>query len=140
MDALLSTGATSSELLAESTTDAKNCSSPDLANDVSEIQVVRNQRNAELTQAHSLTVADLPNGSQLQADLIAALQDSLTADGHYLSWAQQQADPSSCADNSTPPQAGEDNAKATADKNTFLGLWNPIAARYGLMHRETRDM
>jgi hypothetical protein len=140
MNSLLSSGATSSELLSEATTDAKNCSSPVLANDVNEIQVVRNQRNSELTQAQSLTVADLPNGSQLQADLIAALQDSLTADGHYLTWAQQQANPSTCVDNSTPPQAGADNARASADKNTFLGLWNPIAAQYSLMHRGTGDM
>jgi len=140
MDSVLSSGATSSELLSEATKDAGNCSSLVLVADVNEIKLVRNQRSTELTQAHSLIVADLPNGSQLQADLIAALQDSLTADGHYLTWAQQQADPSTCHDNSAPPEAGADNARASADKNTFLGLWNPIAARYSLMHREKGDM
>ena len=140
MDSLLSSGATSSELLSKATSDAVNCSSPVLIADVSQIQLVRNQRSTELTQAHSLIVADLPNGSQLQADLIAALQDSLTADGHYLTWAQQQANPSTCVGNSAPPEAGADNARASADKNTFLGLWNPIAARYSLMHREKGDM
>jgi len=140
MDSLLSSGAKSSELLSQATTDAQNCSSPVLSDDVSEIQQVRNQRQAEMTQAQSLNVADLPNGVDLKADLISALGASLTADGHYLSWANRQANPPTCVDNSTPPQAASDNETAVAAKTSFLNLWNPIAAQYSLMHRGTGDM
>ncbi len=140
MDNLLSSGATSSELLSQATADAQNCSSPVLSDDVNEIQQVRNQRQAEMTQAQSLNVADLQNGSQLKGDLIAALQDSLTADGHYLSWANRQATPSACVDNSTPPQAASDNETAVAAKTSFLNLWNPIAAQYSLQQRNPGEM
>ena len=140
MDSLLSSGATSSELLSEATTDAKNCSSPVLANDVNEIGQVRDQRQAALTQAEGLNTADLTNGAQLKANLIAALQASLTADIDYLNWARQQEDPSACTDNSSPPQAGNDNDTAVAAKTAFLNLWNPVADQYGLQNRGTGDM
>jgi hypothetical protein len=140
VDNLLSSGATSSELLSEATTDAKNCSSPLLSNDVSEIRQVRDQRQAALTQAEGLNTADLTNGAQLKANLISALQASLTADIDYLNWSRQQENPSTCIDNSAPPQAGPDNDTAFAAKTTFLDGWNPIAAQYGLPNRGTGDM
>jgi hypothetical protein len=140
VDNLLSSGATSSELLSEATTDAKNCSSPLLSNDVNEIRQVRDQRQAALTQAEGLNTADLTNGAQLKANLIAALQASLTADVDYLNWARLQEDPSTCIDNSSPSQAGTDNDTAVAAKAAFLNLWNPVASQYGLQNRGPGDM
>jgi hypothetical protein len=140
VDSLLSSGATSSELLSEATTDAASCSSPVLAGDVNEIKQVRDQRQSELTQAQNLNVADLPNGASLRASLVSALGASLTADGDYLNWAKQQENPSTCVDGSSPAQIGADNDTALAAKNSFLNLWNPIAAQYSLQHRGPGDM
>ena len=96
LDTMLSSGESSSELLATATTDAKNCGSPVLDNDVNEIRQVRDQRQAELNQAQGLNTADLPNGAAIQSSLIAALNDSLVVDADYLFWAQQQANPATC--------------------------------------------
>src|SRR5205823_4607547 len=122
----------SSELLATATTDAKNCDSPLLDNDVDEIRQVRDQRQAELNQAQGLNTADLPNGAEIQSSLTAALNDSLVVDADYLFWAKQQANPATCAGGSSPAEIEADNNRATADKTSFLNLWNPVAAQYGL--------
>jgi len=111
-----------------------------LSNDVNEIGQVRDQRQAALTQAEGLNTADLTNGAQLKANLISALQASLTADIDYLNWARQQEDPLACIDNSSPSQAGNDNDTAVAAKTAFLNLWNPVADQYGLQNRGTGDM
>ena len=140
MDSLLSSGATSSELLSEATTDAKNCSSPALANDVNEIQVVRNQRNTELTQAQSLTPRTCRMARSSRSELIAALQDSLTADGHYLTWAQQQANPSTCVERRSTANRHRRQRRPLPIRPRSWALWNPIAAQYGLQSRGTGDM
>jgi hypothetical protein len=111
-----------------------------LADDVAQIQQVQSQRQTELTDAENLDTADLQHGGALKSQLVVALQDSLAADGAYLSWAESQAIPATCVSGGPPPNVVADNQQATADKTAFLGTWGPIAQQYSLPSRGTGDM
>ncbi len=100
---------------------------------VSQIQQVVNQRSAEYSRAAALSTAALANGTTVKSDLLAALRSSLQADRDYLTWAQQQL--TGCKPGA-PSRAynaavGADQ-QAVAAKGTFVGVWNPVAAKYGL--------
>jgi Protein kinase domain len=100
---------------------------------VSQIQQVVGQRSAQYHQASVLSAAALANGTTVRSDLLTALRSSMQADRDYLTWAQQQL--GRCR-----PGAGSAayNAAVTADqqadaaKGTFVAVWNPVAAKYGL--------
>jgi serine/threonine-protein kinase len=102
--------------------------------DVTQIGDIAAQRQSELTQAGTLQVGAIPNGATLKSELMTALQESLSIDNDYLAWAKQQAG-SGCSvgTNSTYYQdASNADSQATADKQAFLGTWDPIASSYGL--------
>jgi hypothetical protein len=140
VNTLLTTGQNSSEALSSAATDAKNCASPQLAADVDQIQAVRDQRQTELDQAQLLNTDDLPNGADLKSNLISALSLSLQSDGYYLTWAQSQAQPATCADGSLPSEEPAADNRAHAPKDAFLRDWNPIASQYGLPTRSRSQM
>ena len=97
------------------------------------MQTVVSQRNTEVKQASALSTAALPNGAQVKSDLLTALQASLTADSDYLAWAQQER--SGCKPGGTTSSynaAISSDSQAATAKQTFAGVWNPIAATYGL--------
>ena len=135
VDSLLTTGEHSSERLSSAETDAQNCASPRLADDVEQIRQVRDQRQTELVQAQALSTGALPDGATLKNNLVSALALSLEADGYYLSWAQGQADPATCAPHSQPPEEPAADQRAHIPKNAFLRQWNSIAPRFGLRTR-----
>jgi len=137
---LLITGENSSEVLSSAETDAKNCASLQLAADVDQIQAVRDQRQTELDQAQLLNTSDLPNGTVMKGNLINALSLSLQSDGYYLTWAQRQAQPDTCANDSQPPEEPAADIRAHAPKEAFLQDWNPIARQYGLPERSRSQM
>jgi hypothetical protein len=94
-----------------------------------------NQRSAENNQASALSTAALTNGAVVKSDLVAALHSSLAADSDYLTWAQQES--SSCkpaATTSTPAYSAAVSAdsQAASAKQTFVSVWNPVAAAYNL--------
>jgi hypothetical protein len=84
-------------------------------------------------------LASLPGRPALPAPMLAALtsawQNSIKADQDYAQWAQDEIANGCTANNQTDPNAqaatGPDN-QATLGKKTFAGLWDPIAAKYGL--------
>jgi hypothetical protein len=93
-------------------------------------------RQRVLTELQGLPPADLPNGAQLISALTGAMRNSVNADRYYQNWmADFAAADSPCgSDPSQNPNfaAGQEaSAKATADKNAFLRIWNPLAPRYG---------
>ena len=109
---------------------------------VSQLQTVVNQRASEYSRASALPTSALPGGTQVKSELIAALSSSLTADRDYLTWAQQQQ-----AGGCTPSsQSSAYNAAfsasqvADAAKMTFVQVWNPVAARYGIAQNSPRDI
>ena len=125
---LLATGANSSTVLTYAADNVQSCAK--LSRSVRQIQQVRDQRQAEYQQAQKLSTGALANGSQLKADLVQSLLDSLTADNDYLSWAQQQA--ASCQPGSQSAAALAVDQQAVRDKSRFVRLWNVVAAQYGL--------
>jgi Protein kinase domain len=100
---------------------------------VSQIQQVVDQRSTQYHQASVLSAAALANGATVKSDLLTALRNSMQADRDYLTWAQQQL--GRCRPGA--PSAAY-NAAFTADrqadaaKGTFVVVWNPVAAKYGL--------
>ncbi|MGE5134870.1 MAG: protein kinase domain-containing protein [Gemmatimonadota bacterium] len=129
---LLQTGHGSSTQLSDAAANIRTCTN--VPQNVQVIQQVRDQRQAELSQAQTLSVNALSNGAQLKTSLVQALQDSLTADDAYLTWAQQQE--ASCTPGSQSSDAAAADAQAVSSKQAFIGRWNPVAAQYGLP-RET---
>ena len=99
----------------------------------SQLQQIRNSRQAELTQADGLSTGALPNPGTLRTDLIESLTYSLAADNDYLTWAQQSE--SSCTPGSQPGSALAADGNAVNFKDMFVAVWNPIAASYGLPSR-----
>jgi hypothetical protein len=137
---LLSRGKASNGLLIPAAGDATHCDSTSLASDVEQIQQVQSQRQTELTDAQNLDTTDLQSGGAIKSELVVALQDSLAADGAYLSWSESQVDPSTCVNGGPPSNVAADDQQATGDKTTFLRTWGPIARQYGLPSRGTGDM
>ncbi len=132
---LLARSSSSLSRLNNAITLANQCQ--DLPFAVSQIQQARNGRQRQLNQSQALQTGALPHGSELMSDLTQALQYSLTADNDYLTWAQEQE--SSCAPGTSGRVGISDgsNAGATAYKDRFLSIWNPIARQYGFPQRSS---
>ena len=78
----------------------------------------------------------------MKSALITALSRSLRADQDYLTWARQQR-ASGCtpsSQSSTYHAAFSASQRADAAKETFVQVWNPVAARYGLTKNSPRDI
>jgi hypothetical protein len=113
-------------------TNVGNCVA--IGSDITQIGDIALQRQTELAQAGHLQVGAIPNGSTLKSQLMTALQISLSIDNDYLTWArQQQSSGCTVGTSSTYFQdASNEDSQATADKETFLSTWDPIANAYGL--------
>ncbi|MEP7026878.1 MAG: hypothetical protein ABJB47_24325, partial [Actinomycetota bacterium] len=128
VSSLLATGANSSVQLTDAVDNVQACT--DVPSNLSSIQAVRDQRQTEYNQAQALDTGALANGAALKSSLTTALSYSLKADDEYLQWAQQQA--ASCHPGSQSSAAAADGQQALTYKTTFVGLWNPVAVKYGL--------
>jgi serine/threonine protein kinase len=118
--------------LGNAVSDVKTCTNLSFA--VTQIQTVDNSRATEFTDAKKLQTGAIPNGGALKSELLQSLQISVTTDGEYLSWAQQQ-ETTGCASGESSSyyqQALADDSTATTDKTMFVDTWNPIAIKYGL--------
>ena len=109
---------------------------------VSQLQTVVNQRASEYSRASALPTSALPGGTKVKSELTAALSSSLTADRDYLTWAQQQqaGGCTSSSQSSAYNAAFSASQVADAAKMTFVQVWNPVAARYGIAQNSPRDI
>jgi serine/threonine protein kinase len=129
---LLTSSAATRQQLLGAVNEVASCTN--LASAVGAMQHVVSQRGAEYRQASALSASALPQGAAVKTDLVAMFRTSLTADQDYLTWARQQL----TAGCSAPLQSGAYSAANSAAqpagtaKETFIQLWNPIAARYGI--------
>jgi hypothetical protein len=113
----------------------------DVADGLSGLQQVASQRNSQITQAQALQTGDLANGAELQSELVQFLQDSLTADNYFVTWAQDESSNCTSAQNDNAYNSGmTESVTAVADKNSFLSLWNPIAESQGLATMSQADL
>jgi serine/threonine protein kinase len=105
-----------------------------LADAVSKLQGVVNQRVGEYGRASSLPTSALPDGTAVKSELIGALSSSLAADRDYLTWAQQQqaGGCTSSSQSSAYNAASGASQLANAAKEAFVQVWNPVAAKYGI--------
>jgi hypothetical protein len=114
--------------------DGVNQCAPDLGQDLRTFQGAAASRRDLLSQLGSL-----PGRSALPApmmqDLTGAWQASAQADQDFARWTQDEAaqgcTPNDQSDPNYQAADGPDN-NATADKESFVSLWNPIASSYGL--------
>jgi hypothetical protein len=141
IDQLLTDSGVSRNQLRVALDDVSDCSNVDAG--LAAIQTVAGQRNNQVRTAESLSVGFLPEGDALHSELISALQDSLQADQGFLSWAQD-VQSGGCTGSATHDQnysaAMDASDAATADKNAFLRLWNPIASQQSLTPRSEPDI
>jgi hypothetical protein len=131
VNVLLGSSAAARKNLVGAVANVRSCTS--VAAAVSQIQQVVNQRSTEYSRASALSMAAIANGATVKADLLAALRSSLQADRAYLTWAQRQL--ARCRPGAPSPAynaAVSADQQAVAAKGTFVRVWNPVAARYGL--------
>jgi hypothetical protein len=130
---LLAQSATDHSSIANAVTDVNKCG-PNLTSDVHVFRQAASSRRQLLTK-----LATLPDRSalptQVTQQLTSAWQASQQADEDYTAWAGDQISHSCKADdtsNANYQAATAPDNQATAAKMAFVGLWNPIAASYGL--------
>lgn len=127
----------------QATTDLGNgCST--LQQDEQMLNASAQDRRALATQVQGLDLSALPNGAAMQQDLITAWTSSATSDASYAQ-AAAYAMTQGCADVSqdpayeAPTDSGSDR-QSTAAKQAFVGLWDPIAQRYGLSQYQANQL
>ncbi|MGH3182039.1 MAG: hypothetical protein ACRDOE_09055, partial [Streptosporangiaceae bacterium] len=119
--------------ITQAVNDVDQCG-PNLNQDPQTFRTAATSRQNLLAQ-----LADLSGRSALPSNMLAALtgawQNSVKADQDFAQWSQDELS-RGCTDNDqSDPNAqaavGPDN-QATTDKQDFVGMWNPVAAQYGL--------
>jgi hypothetical protein len=136
VDQLLNDSSASRQKLGPALTAVDGCG--DVNSAVTTLQQVTGERDAQVKRGQALAVDQLTSGAQLRAALVQALTFSLQADQKFTAWAQAVAG-AGCSghathdDNYTAAQTASDSA--TTNKQQFVGLWNPVAATYGLTTR-----
>jgi len=94
-------------------------------------------QQAASSRQHLLNqLASLPGGqalpAQMLSDLTNAWQASLSVDNDYARWAGDESSSGCTLQDPSYAAAETPNEQATANKNAFVGLWNPIAGQYSL--------
>ncbi|WP_406453353.1 hypothetical protein OG782_21485 [Streptomyces sp. NBC_00876] len=117
----------------------KSCTDLDQA--VADLKGAAQQRRDLVTRLKGLSVDKLPDNGQLTASLTRAWQASASADDHYAAWAAQAKSKKVCKHGkarttSQTQQATVQSGEASKAKRQASGLWNTIAAKYGLTKRE----
>jgi hypothetical protein len=100
------------------------------------LQQAIDTRQHILNALPTLSVAGLPNGTQLVSTLTTTMQDSIAADKDYQAWMRDFASQGSpCGsdpnqDSNYAAAVNVSNASTTA-KDAFVAIWDPMAPRYG---------
>jgi hypothetical protein len=122
----------------------ESCTNLDQA--VTDLQGAAKQRRDLVTRLQGLTVDKLPNNAQLTSALTKAWQASAAADDHYAAWAAQAKNgKKGCKHGRARPtpekgQADRESREASKAKAQASGLWNSIAAKYGLTRRAPTEL
>jgi hypothetical protein len=102
---------------------------------ISRMNQAISERRAVITRLGTLSVAAVPNGQRLLADFKQVLRQSIRADQGFIGWMRDIQNSGSCPVNTTADasyRAGlRASRQASSAKLSFLGLWNPLARRFG---------
>ncbi|MFI6059073.1 hypothetical protein [Streptomyces sp. NPDC051286] len=122
----------------------RSCTNLDQA--VTDLQGAAKQRRDLVTRLQGLTVDKLPDNAQLTAALTKAWQASASADDHYAAWAAQAKNGRKICKHgrarrtSETAQGDRASGEASKAKAQASGLWNSIAAKYGLTRRAPTEL
>ena len=139
MNSLLQQSSSSRSSVISNVAEVQDCS--DVTDGTSGLQQDVSDRQNELGQAEDLSAGALPNGVTLKADLVQAIQNSLTADNDFLNWAQGVGSCTGPAPEDSNYQAAMAASQtAVSYKNKFVALWNPIAQNQGFSTLSQADI
>jgi zinc-ribbon domain len=133
LSVLLARSADDRTSIVNAVNDVSQCG-PDLGQDSQVFQSAAASRQGLLSQLASLLGRSALSAPMIQ-DLTGAWQASAEADQDFAQWAQDEASQGCTADDRSDQNyqaADAPDNEATADKEAFVGLWNPIATSYGL--------
>ncbi|MFE5137791.1 hypothetical protein ACFRDV_08935 [Streptomyces fagopyri] len=138
LDKLLADSNNSRDSVVKAVENVKACNN--LGQAAGDLRGAAKQRAGLVTRLSALSVDKLPNHAALTAALNNAWQASASADNHYAAWAEQVGGKKGCKGGHarTTGQTQAANAAsgtASAQKAKAAGLWNAIAAKYGLTKR-----
>ncbi|MEU6485664.1 hypothetical protein [Streptomyces sp. NPDC046887] len=107
-----------------------------LAEDAADFQAAAVAREGLSTRVEGLAVDQIEQGTEVQRLLREALDQSAAVDYDFASWARGLQDGGCLPDTATDAEpyrtAVADSAKASAAKEAFLEMWNPIAESHTL--------
>ena len=102
---------------------------------ISQMNRAISERRAVITRLGTLPVTAVPNGQRLLADFKQVLRQSIRADQGFIGWMRDIQNSGTCPVNTTADafyRAGlRASRQANSAKHSFLGLWNPLARRFG---------
>ncbi|WP_433079986.1 hypothetical protein ACQP1P_41700 [Dactylosporangium sp. CA-052675] len=108
---------------------------------IADMQTVGTERQSQIDSVTRFDLSAIPEGEQVRSMLKESLGFSLAADRSYVPWGQaQQASGCGGGGESDYQEAQNQSRNATDAKNRFLGVWNPVASRYGLRQRQVTDI
>ncbi len=113
----------------------ENCSEPPSSGEET-IQQAIDTRQRILSGLQTLSPSTLPQGAQLISELSAAMQNSINADRDYQNGMADGAGSGAACDSNLAQdsnyQTGQNaSVQASAAKQRFLNIWNPMAPGYG---------
>lgn len=130
---MLSQSVSDRTAIVQAVSDIETCGSS-LNQDPQVFESAASSRRTLLTELASMPGASALPTPMLQ-DLTGAWQASIAADTDFARWANDEI-AHGCVRNDTSDRgsvaANGPDAQATADKQAFVSMWNPIATQYGL--------
>ena len=117
----------------------------DLSDAQDTLDQAESSRQGLLDQLGSMQLGALPNSEALVQALQSAWQASLSSDSSYAAYAgDEMSNFDGCVPNdpndANAQSAAQSDARATAAKTQFVGLWNPVATSYGLPQYQQSDL
>ena len=139
LDALLTDSSRNRANVVAAVASVQSCQDP--ASAAMTLSQAADDRSAELQHLQTLDLSALPGSGQLVGALTRALDHSQAADQSFAAWATASVGcTGSATQDSNYAAASDASTAATASKQQFVTLWNPLAQRFGLTVRQTSDI
>ena len=108
---------------------------------ISDMQTVGNERQSQIDSVTRFDLSAIAEGEQVRSMLKEALGFSLAADRNFVPWGQaEQGSGCNGGGQGYYDEAQRQSKNASDAKGRFLGVWNPVAGRYGLRNRSSSDI
>ncbi len=139
LDSLLTDSSRNRANVVAAVTSTQSCQDP--AGAAKTLAQAAGDRAAELQRLQRLDLSALTGSGQLVGALTSALDHSKAADQAFAAWATASEGCTGSAPHDSNYSAASDaSTAATASKQEFVNLWNPIARQFGLTARQTTDI